>query len=106
MLNVPVVLPKLTAAAINELIPTMEVGQAIVYHVGSLMHDRLRGPAFQTVHGAAQAAWDAYERGEVTLVQRKLAPLTFEYIAIKRPSAAKVLGRQDGRDQPARRAAH
>jgi hypothetical protein len=74
----------LTYAALNELLPTMVKGQALVYHVGSLMLDRLRGPMYATVHGVALAAYQAYERGEVTLVQRKLAPLQYEYIAIRR----------------------
>lgn len=90
-------LPKLTAAALDELLPKMEVGQAIVYHTGSLMYDKLRGAQFQTVFGVAKTMWDAYERGQVTLVQRKLGPLVYEYIAIKRKAA--VLGRSDGRDE-------
>lgn len=90
-MNIAVRIPSLTHASVNELIAKMEPGQMLIYHVGSLMHDRLRGLHFQTVHGVALAAYEAYERGEVTLVQHKIAPLTFEYIAIKAPrNAAKV----------------
>ena len=80
----PVKIATLTYASLNELLPKMEKGQALIYHLGSLMHDRLRGPMFQTVHGVALAAWEAYERGEVYLVQRKLSALQFEYIAIRK----------------------
>lgn len=81
----------LTCASVNELLPKLTVGQALVYHVGSLMHDRVVGPKFATVHGVATAVYDAFERGEVTLVQRKLKqPFTYEYIAIKRAVDAKA----------------
>lgn len=83
-MNAPVKLATLTYASINELLPKMEKGDSLIYHIGSLMHDRLRGPMFQTVHGIALAAYQAYERGEVYLVQHKIAPLQYEYIVIKR----------------------
>lgn len=83
-MNAPVKLATLTYASIKELLPKMAKGQMLIYHIGSLMHDRLRGPMFQTVHGVALAAYEAYQAGEVTLVQHKVAPLQFEYIAIKR----------------------
>jgi hypothetical protein len=86
-MNAPLRQTTMTCAAINALLPTMLPGEALIYHVGSLMHDRVRGLEFGRVHGAAQAAWDAYERGEVTLVQRRIAPLKFEYIAIRRDAA-------------------
>lgn len=83
-MNVALKIPALTHASFNELLPKMKPGQAVIYHFGSLMHDRLRGPHFQTVHGVALAAYEAYEREEVTLVQHKIGPLEFEYIAIRR----------------------
>lgn len=82
-MNAHAKLAPLTFASFNELLPRMRPGHQIIYHVGSLMYDRLRGPSFQTAHGVALAAYQAYEREEVTLVQHKIAPLTFEYIAIK-----------------------
>jgi hypothetical protein len=93
----------MTCAAINEALPTMQPGERLIYHVGSLMYDRIRGPAFGTVHGAAQAAWEAHTRGEVTLVQHKVGPNVYEYIAIKRP-APKVAAKVDGK--VARKRAH
>lgn len=92
--------PVMTYIGMNEWIANMLPGHKLVYHVGSLMHDRQSGLHFQTVHGVALAASEAYDRGEVTLVQRKLAPLKFEYIAIKK---APVLGGKDRRNQPAGR---
>ncbi len=77
-----------TAATVNDVIATLKPGHTYVYHVGSLMHDRARRKnavsSFALIEGAAKAAWDAYERGEVTLVQRRLAHLQHEYILIKR----------------------
>lgn len=100
-MNAPLKLAALTYASLNELLPKLSEGQLLIYHVGSLMFDRLRGPMFQTVHGVALAAYQAYERGEVTLVQHKIAPLTYEYIAVKKGprNAAKVDGKVAG--QPA-----
>lgn len=82
-MNAPLKSSMFTFATLNDLLPAMEKGQRLVYHVGSLMFDRLRGPMYATVHGVALAAYQAYERGEVTLVQRKIAPLQYEYIAIR-----------------------
>lgn len=97
-MNAPVKLTH-TFASFNDLVPRMTVGQKIIYHVGSLMYDRLRGPSFQTAHGCALAAYQAYERGEVTLVQRKIGLFTFEYIAIK---LAKKSPRNAAMKQPSR----
>lgn len=83
-MNAPVRLPTLTATSVTEMLSRMAPGQILIYHVGTLMYDRIRGLEFGRVHGAAQAAWNAYVRGEVTLVQRKLAPLKYEYIAIRK----------------------
>ena len=58
-------------------------GEQVVYHVGSLMFDRLVGEDFQSVHATACAAWEAYEQKRVSLVQRKTVSHRFEYIAVK-----------------------
>lgn len=106
-MNAPVRIAALTYSAMNELLPALEPRQKMVYHVGSLMHDRVRGQHFATVHGVALAAWEAYERGEVILTQRKLTdPYTYEYIAIKRTRNAAGVGGKDGRNEPPRRPAH
>lgn len=59
-------------------------GQGIVYHVGWLIPDRSHGLDFMKVHGVALAAWDAYEKGICTLVQKTLTPGGLhDYIAVK-----------------------
>lgn len=88
-MNAPVCLSTVTAKGVTDALKMLKPGQRVVYHTGSLMFDRQRGLEFGRVHGAAKAAWDAYTAGLVTLVQRKLAPLKYEYIAIRR-NATKV----------------
>lgn len=54
-------------------------GDFIVYHIGSLMRDRL----FDVdVAGRAQAAWTSYQDGRCLLVQRRVGD-RFNYIAVK-----------------------
>lgn len=74
----------LSRTTFTDQLVNAQPGQAIIYHTGSLMYDRLRGPMFQTVHGTALAAWEAYEAGLVILTQHKIAPLRYDYLAIKR----------------------
>jgi hypothetical protein len=64
-----------------------------VYHVGYLARDRERPHSRRepcvcercahaaAIGAAADAAWQAYRRGEVVLVQRRLGEMRFEYIA-------------------------
>lgn len=59
-------------------------GTRIVYHTGSLMYDRVTGPDFQQVHATACEARETYEQGVCLLMQHKVAPLQYEYIAQKR----------------------
>ena len=66
---------------------TAQKGDPVVYHRGSLMFDRLRGPNFQNVHAIATAAWEAFMAGRCTLVQHRISPLEFDYIAIKKDKA-------------------
>ena len=58
-------------------------GERIVYHVGSLMYDRLVGPEFQAIHATAVAAMELSTEGKCLLMQRKVGPLTYEYMAQK-----------------------
>lgn len=105
-MNAPARIAALTTASLKDLIPKMAPGQALIYHVGSLMFDRTQpGPYSRLVDEIATAAWDAHQRGEVTLVQHKIGLNKFEYVAVKKAprNAAKVLGHQDGRNKPARR---
>ena len=59
-------------------------GDRIVYHVGSLMYDRLVGPDRDKVDGVGDAAYAAYEMKTVNLFQHKVVPGMFEYIAVVR----------------------
>lgn len=83
-MNAPLKITALTYASTQEHILTMEKGQTLIYHVGLLMHDRQAGPCFQTIHGVALAAWEAFEQGKVTLVQRKMGIGHYQYLAIRR----------------------
>lgn len=65
-------------------------GEWVVYYEGFLMRDRevfIRGGGFvdnlPARIKAAISAWKAYMRDEVKLVQKKLEPYEYHYIAIK-----------------------
>jgi hypothetical protein len=62
---------------------TMQPGEKVIYHVGSLLFDRQIGEDFQCVHNLAFATWEAMENGSCALTQRRLMPLMCEYIATK-----------------------
>ncbi len=91
----PVTLPTLTVETVQDFLPRMRTGQALIYHTGSLMYDRSRrSPDHRAVGSVAKVLLAAHERGEVTLVQRKTGEVTqsvlgpvfqFDYIAIKLP---------------------
>lgn len=72
---------------VPETVAGMKPGEQKVYHVGCLAYDRLQeGPWSRMVDLTAGAAYAAYQRGEVTLVQRKLSPLKYEYVMVRLPS--------------------
>jgi hypothetical protein len=103
-MNAPVRLTAATPDGAKDLIAKMVPGQAMIYHVGSLMHDRRKeGPYSRMVDEVARIFYSAFELGEITLVQKRIAPLVFEYIAIKRLGDAKRVGSKNRRNQSARR---
>lgn len=55
-------------------------GERITYHTGDLMFDRVRGSQLDVT---ASAAWDAHLAGECLLVQKRIGPNVWEYIAIR-----------------------
>ena len=57
-----------------------KAGEKIVYFVGDLMFARLSG---SQLDATANAAWDAHLEGECLLVQHKIGPWDWEYIAIR-----------------------
>jgi hypothetical protein len=58
-------------------------GDRVTYHTGSLMTDRKVGSLCLQVSAVAAAAWEAYETGRCMLVQQRVGPLAFNYIAVK-----------------------
>ena len=80
----------------NDFVPWTKVapcGASTVYHVGNLAedaHEAIGSPSDRIRQRAAlsvkKAAWDAYEDGLVTLVQRRVptdAGVVFEYLAVR-----------------------
>jgi hypothetical protein len=58
-------------------------GKSYVYHLGLLGADRqIPGPGRASADKSAEAAWQDYESGYVTLTQRKLSDGIYEYIAV------------------------
>ena len=58
-------------------------GQFVEGTPNSILNDR-RWVGCDDVAKIAKLAWGAYERGEVTLVQRKLGRNRYQYIAMRR----------------------
>lgn len=80
----------LQAQTFEQSLAAAKPGETLIYHVGSLMYDRIQGLDFLAVAAVARAARTAYERGDCTLVQRRLGTNRFAYMAIKTgPGAAR-----------------
>lgn len=62
-----------------ELIEAAGPGENVIYHIGSLMRDRMLGSSFLEVNATACAAWEAMEAGKVMLLQRRIEAGVFEY---------------------------
>ena len=63
-------------------------GERIAYAVGFLIvavhkADVEKHPDAQKLEGIQWTAWKAHERGAVHLVQRRLGPERYEYLAVK-----------------------
>lgn len=68
-----------------ELYVRLAHGKEYVYHTGFLACDRTRaGEQGVKALAAAKSAYKAYQSGLVYLVQRKLGPYKFQYIAVRR----------------------
>lgn len=74
----------LTFGTFNALVTKLVPGAQLIYHNGMIAYDRLIGPKFQQIEGLATAAYEAYQRGDILLTQRKIARNTYDYIATKR----------------------
>ena len=58
-------------AAFAQTLARMQPGERLVYHIGKYAGDTPAG----------KAAWLAHEAGKVSLVQRRVGPRKFDYIA-------------------------
>jgi hypothetical protein len=83
-----------TPAALSKWIASSHKGNRLVYHLGHLLHDRKIHVTLARTGGSATvdvlplqalqaAVMEAYREGLVILAQRKVAPDTFEYLAIR-----------------------
>jgi hypothetical protein len=85
--------PRLDEIALCAWVAHAEPGEALVYHRGLLAIDRgppgqpFLSPEARAVVKTGNMAMKLAERGFVHLVQRRLAPDQFLYLAIARPRA-------------------
>lgn len=77
----------LVRTELQALLSSARRGDAIVYHTGFLLNDRQKGSQLEAT---ADAAWAEHLAGRCTLVQRRLGPSSYEYIAIKLDPARPV----------------
>ena len=77
-------------------IATSNPGESIVYHNGFLSRDRQRilndaeGAVIDKIRRVAEMAWMFAGIGQVSLVQRRIGELMYDYIAIRRRSSGAV----------------
>jgi hypothetical protein len=71
----------MTAQELEEAIKSATVGQSITYYTGDLALARAMG--CRVAEGIALAAQAFHERGDVRLFQKRLAPNSYRYIAIR-----------------------
>ena len=69
--------------AVVDWLVTAKPGETLTYHVGNLAYFRRE---FQELNKAANRLWDAYERGMISLVQKRVEPDVMEYRAVRSPS--------------------
>ena len=87
------VVPRLDEIALCAWLAQAEPGEALAYHQGSLAIDRcppsqpFQAPEARALAKTSDMAMKLAERGFVHLVQRRLAPDQFLYLAIARPRA-------------------
>jgi hypothetical protein len=80
----------MTEQDFKEWVATAAPGQRLCYHAGYLPRDKhwdLSRPS--KIASVAAAALKAFHAGRVHLVQRRIGPGVFQYLAEKRPRARK-----------------
>lgn len=70
----------LVRADFQTLLAAAAVGERIIYHTGDLQFQRQKG---SQLDATAEAVWQAHLRGDCTMVQRRVSPYVWEYIAVK-----------------------
>jgi hypothetical protein len=73
-------------ANFNNWLNTSVSGAKYTYHTGFLCKDRdpeIKFQGYKEVNEVANLAWKLYEKGVVTLTQRKLADNHYQYLAVK-----------------------
>jgi hypothetical protein len=71
----------MTAQELQATINSAAVGQSVAYYTGDLALARAMG--CRVAEGIALVAWALHERGDVRLFQRRLAPNSYQYLAIR-----------------------
>ena len=72
---------------IHEFVETSQPYDAYVYYTGFIAKDRedkSKPELARYVQQVARAAMEMSDKGKIFLVQRKLRPMQYEYIAIRR----------------------
>lgn len=75
----------MTANEAHDWLLTARHGDRVVYHVGSLADDRVKGEKRERaeLEWLADTFWEAARTRRVALVQRKLGMGHYEYIAVR-----------------------
>jgi len=73
----------LTYGTLSQILLDLKPGEQFTYHIGMLLADREFPAAdYQRVNDVGRAAYEAYERGQVLLVQHRLGENCYQYLAI------------------------
>lgn len=84
----------LTYGTLSKILLDLQPSQSLVYYTGLLGRDsEIPSPEHTRVRGVQRAAMEAYERGQVTLVQRRLREGVYEYIAVRLSQPARNVAR-------------
>lgn len=73
-------------ANFNNWLNTSVAGSKYTYHTGFLCKDRdpeIKFQGYKDVNEIANMAWKLYEKGLITLTQRKIADNHYQYLAVK-----------------------
>ncbi len=83
-MRAPLIRAATTAAELRLWAREAEPGDAVEYHVGHLGADRQLRTAPSSLDALADAAMEMFAAGSLHLVQQRLGPRRFRYLAIRR----------------------